>query len=267
MFPLLAIIPLAALLSGFFIYRRTGRRDFLKFDAVQFIYAFILAPLLFVWSKSFLFYLLRQELNVHISTTELFFFDTVFSVVAMYVYSFVVIHSLTKSFELKRYVDPLYDIFSHSEALHLWISHTALYVGAMSLFTVISLVNVVIPTPSGASKLFFYFALLFGLICGMFCYAGIWLSNFTSKDIFMNIMKLVIAISFVLHCLAYFLADPHFNANYMVYWTIFMCYFAMSVCALIFERSERASGWFERFHHKAGWKKGNFMLSESEFKL
>lgn len=267
MFQLLAIIPLAALLSAFFIYRRTGRRDFLKFDAVQFIYAFILAPLLFIWMKSFLYYLLHQEIAVHISATQAFIIDTFFSVVAMYVYSFVVIHSLTKSFELKRYVDPLYDIFSHSEALHLWISHTALYTGAMSLFAAVSLVNVFIPITSGGSKLFLYFALSFGLICGVFCYAGIWMSNFTKKDTFLNIMKLFIAVYFALHSVFYFLADPRFNAQYVVYWTIFMAYFAMAMCALVFERSERASGWFERFHHKEGWKKGNFLLSKSEFEL
>jgi MFS family permease len=267
MLSFLAIVPLASILSALWIYRRTGRRDFLKFDAVQFIYAFILAPLLFVWLKSFLFYLLRQEIDIRLNSTEMFIIDTAFSVVSLYVYAFIVIHSLTKSFELKRYSDPLYDVFTHSEALHLWISHTAMYTGGMTIFTLLSMVNVLAPAQVETTQVFFYLMLILGFLAGTFGFAGIWLSNFTDSPVFLKIMKIFVALYFSLHVGVYFILSPAFNASNIVYWMIFMAYFAMAGCSFLFERSERASGWFDRFHHKNGWKKGNFLVSKSGFKL
>ncbi len=267
MFSFLAIVPLAAILSAFLIYRKTGRRDFLKFDLVQFIYAFIIAPLMFIWLKSFLYYLFRQEAGLSLSMDEIFVIDTLFSVISLFVYAFVVIHSLTKSFELKRYVDPLYDVFSHSEALHLWISHTGMYTGVMTLFSLISLANVFVPAEIETSRAIFYGSLAMGYLTGVFGFAGIWLSNFTDNPIFLKIMKFFIALFFILHVAAYFLFDPSFNASNIVYWMIFMAYLAMTSASYIFERSERASSWFERFHHKIGWTKGNFLTSKSKFRL
>lgn len=267
MFVLFAFIPMAAVLSAFLIYRKTGRRDFLKFDLVQFIYAFIISPLMFVWLKSFLYYLLRKEVQISLSMDELFVIDTLFSTVALFVYAFVVIHSLTKSFELKRYVDPLYDVFSHSEVFHLWISHTGLYVGVMTLFALISMVNVFVPAQIETVRSVFYGSLVLGYLTGIFGFAGIWLSNFTDNPIFLKIMKFFIALYFACHVAVYFLFDPVFNTSAMAYWVIFMAFLAMTSASFLFERSERASGWFERFHHKVGWEKGNFLLSKSKFKL
>lgn len=267
MFWFLLIVPFAAIVSAIVLYGRTGRRDFLKLDLVQFIYAFVIAPLMFVWLKTFLYYILRQEIDVRLSVGDIFFVDTVFSVISLFVYAFVVTHSLTKSFELKRYTDPLYDIFTHSEELHLWISHTAMYIGAMGLFALVSLVNVFSPLEVEMARWSFYSILGIAYLGGIFGFAGIWLSNFTDNPIFMKIMKIFIAFAFVLHVGGYFIVDPPFNGTRIVYWMVFMAFFSMVSAAFIFERSERASGWFERFHHKLGWKKGNFLTSKSKFKL
>lgn len=267
MFLILLVIPFAAIVSAVLLYRNTGKRDFLKLDLVQFIYAFVIAPLIFVWMKTFLYYILRQEIDVRLSVGDIFFFDTVFSVVSLFVYAFVVTHSLTKSFELKRYKDPLYDIFTHTEALHLWISHTAMYIGAMALFTLVSMVNVVSPLEISMSKWPFYLILFLAYIAGLFGFAGIWMSNFTDQSIFLKLMKFFIGLAFAIHVAAYFLVDPPFNGTRIAFWMIFMSFFAMVTASFIFERSERTSGWFERFHHKIGWKKGNFLLSKSKFKL
>ena len=53
------------MLSALALYRKNGRREILKFDVVQFWYAFVLVPVLFVWFKSFLFFTLRDELNLY----------------------------------------------------------------------------------------------------------------------------------------------------------------------------------------------------------
>lgn len=267
MFILFLIIPFAALTSGFLLYRKTGKRDFLKFDAIQFLYAFILSPLVYIWLKSFIFYLLKQELNIHLSYNEIFIIDTAFSVFSMFIYAFVVIHSLTKSFELKRYTDPLYDVFSHSEALHLWVSHTALFSGSLALFTVLSLINAFIPAPVIFPKYYVFLFMVVGFLIGVLSFAAIWLANFTEKHTFLRIMKLVIALSLVLHICAYFFADPKLQTSQALFWIVMMAVFSMTLCSQVFERSERASGWFGRFHHKKGWKKGNFLLSKSGFTL
>ena len=149
---------------------------------------------MFIWLKSFLYYVLRQEIDTKLTMNEIFVIDTLYSVLAIFIYAFIVIHSLTKSFELKRYVDPLYDVFSHSEALHLWISHTALYVGSMGLFSVISMANAVVPVEVATSRLIFYILLGVGLFCGTVGFGAIWLSNFTENSVFLRIMKLAIAL-------------------------------------------------------------------------
>jgi hypothetical protein len=266
MFSLLAIVPMAAIISAFLIYRKTGKRDFLKFDSVQFIYAFIISPLLFIWLKSFLYFLMRQEIDLRLSMDEIFVIDTAFSVLVLFIYAFIVIHSLTKSFELKRYVDPLYDVFSHSEALHLWVSHTALYAGVMGLFSIISLANALVPMEITSTRLVFYGMLGLGFFGGVIGFGAIWLSNFT-EAIFLKIMKIAIAFFFILHVAVYFFVEPSFNSAYLMYWMITMALVAMVICSFLFERSERAASWIERFHHKTGWKKGNFLLSKSKFKL
>lgn len=264
---LLLIIPLAAVISATVLYQKTGKRDFLKLDLVQFVYAFVLAPLTLVWMKSFIYYLLRQEIDLRFSMDEIFLVDSVFSVLAMFVYAFIVIHSITKSFELKRYSDPLYDVFTHSESLHLWISHTALYLGTMALFTTVSLFNAYFPLEIMMPKVIYYLFLGFSFMAGVSGFAGIWMSNFTDKVTFLRLMKLGIALAFILHVVVYFLVDPSFNPNQIVYWMMFMSFLAMTICAYIFERSERTAGFFERLHHKVGWKKGDFKLSKSKFRF
>lgn len=108
---ILFLVPTFAILSSLYLYQHTGKREILKFDLVQFVYAFILAPIVYIWLKSFLFVFLVSELNLHLSVTDLFIADTVLTIIFLYVFAFLVIHSLTKSFELKRLRDPFYAVW------------------------------------------------------------------------------------------------------------------------------------------------------------
>lgn len=98
----LFVIPLLTLVSGVLLYGQHGKKEFLKLDFVQFMYSFVIAPVMFVWLKSFLFFILRNELNFRLSISEIFIVDTIYSTLVMFIFAFVVIHSLTKSFNLKR---------------------------------------------------------------------------------------------------------------------------------------------------------------------
>ena len=259
---LLFLIPVLAMASALGIYPKNGKREFLKFDVVQFFYAFILSPVLFIWIKSFLFFILRQELGLNLSLTGIFIWDTVFSVSFLFVYAFIVIHSLTKSFENKRYIDPLYDVFKHSETMHLWVSHTAIYFGAMALVSLLSIANIFFPVPWELNQLQFYSVLVFGFSIGGIGFSAIWLSVFESK--FLRVNKLLFGFFFLLHVIIYFWFDPTFKSTHMLYWMFFSAFTSLVLLSLFFERSERAVSLVEKLSNKLGWSAAakRYMLSK-----
>jgi hypothetical protein len=233
----------------------------LKLDLFQFVYAFILAQILYIWFKSFLFYILRDELDLRLSLTNLFILDTIFSVIFLFVYAFVVIHSLTKRFENKRYTDPLYDVFKHSEEIHFWVSHMGSYVGAMVLISIVSLINIWFPVETVLTRWQFYAVLGLGFFAGLVALVAMWLSIF--KERFFKVLKLIMAIFFIIHAAVYFIVDPRFDAEYVMYWFVFAIFTGLILVAFALERSRRAAGLFEKLHHKAGWsaKGKKYMLS------
>ena len=249
---LLILVPALAALSAIFLYRHNGKREILKFDLVQFIYAFIISPLLLVWLKSFFFILLRNELGSFLSLTQLFAADTAFTILLMYIYSFVVVHSLTASFKLKKVSDPLYDVFYHSEYFHLWLSHIVMYGGGMGLISILGLTNLTIPLTLTFNRAALYVTLGLGIIIGIASFGAIWLGNPKQAN-FMRIMKLFIAFFFVLHAVMYFGFDPDFSIKYGLYWLSFMIFTTMSAISLFADRSERTASFFDWFKYKQGW--------------
>lgn len=258
MFTILILLPVLTCLAAFLLYNQVGKREFLKLDLVQFIYAFVLTPLAFVWMKSFLLFFAKNEINPNLSQNELFAIDTGFSVLFLFFYAFVVIHSLTKSFEVKKYNDPLYDIVTHSESFHLWISHTFMYSLTLLFIALLSVTNVFIPLSVELSKFAFYSLLGLGTFCGLLTFSAIWLSNFTEYK-FLKLMKLIFALFFVVHILLYFFLDPDFNSHFSVYWFVFSIFGATVFASYFVEKSQRSQRFLERFHHKKGWRHGNFL--------
>jgi hypothetical protein len=260
MFYALVLIPAFTTAAAFLLYKQVGKREFLKLDAVQFIYAFVLSPLSFIWLKSFLLFFAKNEVNPNLSQTEIFAIDTAFSVGFLFFYAFVVIHSLTKSFEMKRHRDPLYDILADSESFHLWISHSFLYSLLLLLVTLLGLTNVFIPLDLTLTKPIFYGVLALGSLGGFLAFAAVYLSNFTEYK-FMKLMKLIFAALFSLHVLAYFFFDPKFGASFVVYWASFSIFGSLVFASFILEKSQRSRRFIDRFHHKhsQGWTAGNFL--------
>lgn len=245
---LLLLIPLLVVISSILIYQFNGRKEFIKFDLVQFLYAFFFVPVMFIWLKSLLFYLLKRELDLSLSVTEIFVADTSFSVIFLFLYAFIVIHSLTKSFELKRYRDPLYDLMQDSEFFHLWVSHLVFNFGMMLVIGGISITNLFIPMATMVHRPFFYFLLGIGLLFGIALFVSIWLSNFSAN--FVRVMKIFYGMMFSVHAILYIAYGPSFDNRYGIYWVTLIALGAFMFCSLFFERFEKPMNFIQKLHYK-----------------
>lgn len=249
----LFLVPVLAIIAALYLYQHTGKKEFLRFDLVQFVYAFVLTPIVYVWMKSFLFVFLVKELDLRLTVTEIFLADTVFTVIFLFFYAFLVIHSLTKSFELKRSRDPLYDLFQHSEFFHLLTSHVAIYIGLVVLISILSTVNIFIPLDFTHNMIAFYACLGFGFLVGLFVYVGILL---TDDDFelqhprFEMFIELLYASFFIYHISLFFYFRPAFNMTEVVFWFVFMILFGFIISSYVLERSEKFVTFMKQFHYK-----------------
>ena len=245
------LIPVLTIISSMLMYRLNGKKQLLKLDLVQFVYAFVFAPALFIWLKSFLYQLMRVEVEVSLSSLQIFIIDTAFSTIFLYIFAFVVIHSLTKSFNLQSAKDPLYDIFAHSEFFHLWLTHLIVYIGAMGLISILAFVNLYFPLTIDATRPVFYFWTLTGFVAGLISFVMIWISDPKSNGAnFTRVMKLFFGLFFLFHVLLYFFLNPNFNIVHGMYWWSFSLFTALMICSLFAYKSEKAHNLFSRVAEK-----------------
>lgn len=183
----LTFLLIALLLLVPLTWRFSGRKELMKMDFVQFLYAFVLTPAIFIWIKTALFFNLRHELGVSVNDT--FWIDTTLTIIALYTYSFVVIHSLTKSFQIKKSKDPLFDLFEHSEYFHLWLSHLIVYSGALLVMFFLGEPNLFLPISIISSKSALYLGIVIGVLCGIMFYWGVWINKIEKQKSFDRIMK------------------------------------------------------------------------------
>lgn len=220
------------------LYKHNGKRQIFNIDLVQFIYAFVLAPLAFLWLKSLLYFVLRSELNFGWSVRDLFFIDSLFSMMMTYLLMAIAIHSVTKSFRLRKDEDPLYDVYHLSEYFHLWFTHIVIFVGSLLFLTVLSLLNLLLPLQAVQSTGWFLFVQICGFLFGMIWFFSVWMSDpKQEKRNFMRFMKLSAGAFFLFHVSVYFFVDPRFSLAYGVYWFISACSFGIVVSFFVFPRS------------------------------
>ncbi len=218
-------------------------------DLIQFVYLFVIAPIFFVWAKTFLFFLLRRELSFNLSVNDLFVIDTIFSVLSFVIISVIAIHSLTKTFRLKRDRDPSFDLFHLSEYFHLWWSHIIIWGGVIVVETFMSFINVLVPfSTSPVSKMQFYLVLLLGLIWGVCLFFTIWMSD-AQQNNYMKLMKLFFAAGFVFHVVVYFVVEPRFNLNYGGYWFVFASFTSAVLAGAVFEKYEKPRRFRDKLLH------------------
>lgn len=242
----LLLIPILAAISGIILYPHTGKREFLKLDFVQFFYTFVLTPFLFVWLKSFIFLVLRQELGLRLTYGQLLLIDTIVSVIFLYIFGFVVVHALTKTFSLKITQDPLYDIFRHAEFFHLDLSHLVMYIGVMALATLLSLVNLIVPFQVELAQTFFYGLLFFGVMAAVAMFTITWLYESPEPN-YMRLMKAAFGVNFLIHIGIYLWRGVPFGAEYGAYWFFLVFFTSLVGLSLFAERpEEKRYRWYQR---------------------
>ncbi len=211
---------------GFLVYRFQGRRQILKFDIVQFLYAFVFAPLLFIWTKTFLYIIIQNQIGFTLSPGEVFTLDTIMSVIFLYLYGFVVMHSLTKTFRLQNDKDPLYDIFWHSEYYHLWVTHIIMSVGGMAVIFLLGVVNLLIPLQMYTSGTGWLLLLIIGGVSGFLAYMSVLLADPKQQRRagYMRLMKLAFGGFFSINLSLYLIFSPSFGINYGLFWWNFLVF-------------------------------------------
>jgi hypothetical protein len=249
---LLFVIPVLALTSSLYMYRFHGRRQMLKFDLIQFIYSFVLSPVLFVTIKSIVFVLIKNELNIRLSINQIFLFDTLFSVIFLYIYGFIVIHSLTTSFKLVMLKDPLADLFEYSEYFHLWLSHVVMWIGGGLMLIIMGVLNIFFPLLLNPNRNLFFSSLWVGVLLGIVVFAAT-LNSDPQQRSYMRLMKLMFGFLFIINTICYFIFEPAMNMQYLLFWTSFLITMTLVACSLFVHRSDRAIRFFDRFKYKHGW--------------
>jgi hypothetical protein len=241
------ILLIFLLALSIFVYRFNGKKELIKFDIVQFIYSFVLAPIGFVWFKTFLYSLLQTELRQGFSSRSIFIIDTAFSVYFMYIFAFVVIHSLTKSFQIKTVEDPLYDIFHHSEYFHLWLTHIVFFGGSMLMLTFFAIVNIYFPLDFSANKSLFYVLVFSGFLAGVLFFISLWMADPKQEGAhFLRLMKLLAGLIFVILVGMYFTFSPPFSAQYLFFWWNLFGFAGVTSCSAFAYKSVRAHSLFTR---------------------
>jgi len=224
---------------GFLVYRFQGRRQILKFDIVQFLYAFVFAPLLFIWLKTFLYIVLRDQIGTTLSQGQIFALDTIMSVFFLYLYGFVVLHSLTKTFRLQSDKDPLYDIFWHSEYYHLWITHIIMSVGGMGVICLLGMINLVIPLQISSTNFSLFLMFGAGSVSGFIVYMSVLLADPRQQRRagYMRLMKLAFGGFFSINLILYLVFTPSFSMSYGLFWWNFLVFAVATLLGFLSYRS------------------------------
>lgn len=249
----LLLIPLITLAIGLLIYRfQNKKKEVLKLDLVQFVYLFLIAPTMFIWMKSFIFYILSQEIDPKLSSTNLFVIDSVYSVLSFVVIAAIAIHSLTKTFWIKRHNDPEFDIYHLSEYFHLWWTHIIMWGGLMVLGIFMSILNIIVPIQIAIfSKIQFYSLFGVGFLVGFAFFMSIWNSD-SKQGNYMRLMKLLLAFTLLIHVVIFFVFDPIFNITKGVYWFMLATFSSSVFAAATFEKHDKTNKIKEFLLH-AGW--------------
>ncbi len=241
---ILGVLPLLIVVSSLVMYRFNGRREIFRMDMTQFLYTFIMGPVAFVWMKNFLFFLLRDELNLRLSVGEYLTIDTLFSVFFLYIYAFVVIHSLTKSLYIStEKKDDVYEFFAKSEFFHMDFSHYGIYLGTILFGVLLGFANLIFPFATDTqifTKSTFYGILLCSLIAGMLAHISLYLYQSESAH-FLKLIKFFLGLSFLVLALGYIILAPSFNSLYIVYWCVLSVIVSM-VALSLFSEQKRERG-------------------------
>lgn len=230
-----------SLILGIVSYKFQGKRAIFSIDFIQFVYLFVLAPAIFIWWKSFIFFSLRDDLLQGMSVSQYFVLDTFLSVIYLYLFGVLAIHTITKVLWLAKHKDPLADIFKISEYFHLWWSHVILFVGAFVLITLISFMNLAFPINIDSSVISRLVMLIAGTLFGVLLYLGVWMADpKQQRRSFMKLMHMCYIICFLIHLFVYLWLTPVFHLQYSLFWINFFAMFTTVFGIAFLPRSTKA---------------------------
>lgn len=243
----LLVVLLFGMVLGFVLYRFQGRKDLVHLDIVQFCYIFFFYPLFFVWLKSFVYVQLKPMIGVEISPSEYLVIDTTVATVGLYLYGIVAMKGLTKTLFLIRQKNPLVDLFPHTEYIHLWISHIAIFIGVVAILSVLSIVNLLFPFQVNESDLVNIVTASLGAAFGVCLYIVLLLSN-PKQDHFrlLKTIKLMFGLVFTIFVVAYLIFSPPLSTSFSLYWFSLFLFATFVVCSFFSYKSQRANSFMER---------------------
>lgn len=214
----LGVLPLLLLLLSFITNRFGGKRELLKIDLIQFIYAFVVTPAIIIWIKTVVFYNLKNELGIALNVEDTFLIDTVLTVISLYIFAFMVMHSITKSFKIKHARDPLFDILTHSEYFHLWLSHIATYSGWLLIMLFLGILNLFYPVIIFSNKSGLYLSASAGVALGLMFYHAMNIYKVEEQKKFNRVMKFQVYIYTLVILTSYFISKPSYTLSFSTFW-------------------------------------------------
>ncbi len=218
----LFIFPIFVSIISLYLYRFIGKKDFFKLDLVQFIYTFIIFPLFFLWLKTIFYLSFVQNVSIGVNT-KFFIFDSVLSLSFLYMFSMVVIHSLTKTFNLKKNQNKDYDIFLHSEDFHLVYTHIGAFLWFVVISIIISIINMFFPLNIENINTYFdivkFDKLLILILSIVIFYIYDAVLNYTKikQAIYKKLLFFLITIWFIVNIVLFFIFTPEFGIKYIFY--------------------------------------------------
>ena len=181
----------------------------------------------------------------------------------LYIYAFVVIHSLTKTFDLNKKRNPKIDIYELSEYFHLDYSHLAMYFGAMVFLTIASILNLVFPLDLIHVRTVFYGLLGMGVVAGGTIFTALWMYE-SPEPRFMRWMKLIFGFFFLVFVSIYFIFDPSFSTPYILYWACLSIFSSLVFLSLFAERREKKKKFWQRLPFQLNPAKIKYLAKSSK---
>ncbi|MDQ3008975.1 MAG: hypothetical protein M3Q81_05305, partial [bacterium] len=131
--------------------------------------------------------------------------------------------------------NPMFDVFTHVDYYHFWLSHFIIALGSMLLITLISVANVFVPFASDQPRSVLITLIGAGVFSAIIIFTAI--TNYRSpQKYYMRQMKSLIGLFFLIHVVIYFVRDPDFSTDYGTYWFIFTIFLTMVLMAVFVER-------------------------------
>ena len=148
-------------------------------------------------------------------------------------------HSLTKSFAVKKNKDPLFDVFEHAEYFHKSLTHLATYSGMLLLIFVFGCLNIFFPLLVTKSFGDLYIGIFAGMLLALIFYIFNRISKDENRKRFDRIMNLEIYFYTFTLVVVYTIFRPKYASEYAMYWSTTSFFISSAVSSQILNSRRR----------------------------